>query len=160
MIARRAIFNSLIVFIYHTINKNAIIQWSAALMDNFDPTYWSPELIAELAGARQNGRVGSRLVSETEDYRIWLIDIPRGQRLEFHTHVLNYFWVATSQGQARSRSPDGRVTEMSYAIGDTKHMQFGTGDYMTHDLENIGETLLSFTTVEDKRSANLALPLD
>ena len=128
-------------------------------MPNFDPKYWSPELIAELAGARQNGQVGSRLVSETEDYRIWLIDIPQGQRLAFHTHVLNYFWVATSHGRARSRSPDGRVTEMSYAIGDTKHMQFGNGDYMTHDLENIGETLLSFTTVEDKRSANLALPL-
>lgn len=129
-------------------------------MDKLDPTYWSPELIAELTGARENGRVGSRLVSETADFRIWLIDIPQGQRLAFHTHVLNYFWVATSQGRARSRSPDGGVTEMSYAIGDTKHMQFGAGEYMTHDLENIGETVLSFTTVEDKRSVNPALLLD
>jgi hypothetical protein len=30
---------------------------------------------------------------------------------------------------------------------------------MTHDLENIGDTLLTFTTVEDKRSPNAPLPL-
>jgi hypothetical protein len=30
---------------------------------------------------------------------------------------------------------------------------------MTHDLQNIGPTVLTFTTVEDKRSANAPLPL-
>ena len=129
-------------------------------MDLWNRAHWSPALVAELAGAKDNGRVGSRLVSETTEYRIWLIDIPQGYRLGFYTHVLNYFWVATSRGRARSRSPDGRVSEMSYAIGDTKHMQFAAGEFMTHDLENIGDTVLSFTTVEDKRSANAPLPLD
>jgi hypothetical protein len=31
---------------------------------------------------------------------------------------------------------------------------------MTHDLENIGNTVLTFTTVENKLSPNRPLPLD
>lgn len=122
--------------------------------------HWSAELVAEAAGARGNGQVGSRLVNETDDYRIWLIEIAPGARLPFHTHVLNYFWVATSHGRARSRNPDGRVAEMDYVPGDTRHMHFAAGEFMTHDLENIGSSVLTFTTVEDKRSPNRALPLD
>jgi hypothetical protein len=38
-------------------------------------------------------------------------------------------------------------------------MDFGQGQSMTHDLENIGDTVLTFTTVEDKRSPNAPLPL-
>lgn len=121
--------------------------------------HWSDALIAEAAGAAGNGRVGSQLVSETDDYRIWLIEIAPGGRLPFHTHVLNYFWVATSAGRARSRRPDGQVSEKSYTVGETQHMRFGPGESMTHDLENIGATVLTFTTVEDKRSANAPLPL-
>lgn len=120
---------------------------------------WTPALRAELAGAGGNGHVGSRLVSETEHYRVWLIDIAPGARLPFHTHVLNYFWTATSAGSARSRHADGRVVEMEYSVGLTRHMSFAAGESMTHDLENIGSTPLCFTTVEDKRSANAPLPL-
>ena len=103
--------------------------------------------------------MGQRLVSETAEFRVWLIDLQPGERLGFHTHVMNYFWVATSAGRARSRYGDGRVVEMDYAAGDVRHMAFGPGESMTHDLENIGTTRLSFTTVEDKRSANAPLAL-
>jgi hypothetical protein len=48
---------------------------------------------------------------------------------------------------------------MDYALGDVRHMDFGLNEEMTHDLENIGNTVLTFTTVEDKRSPNLPLPL-
>lgn len=124
-----------------------------------DAPHWSPALIRELAGAGRNGQVGSRLVDETETYRIWLIEIAPGDRLPFHTHVLNYFWTATRAGRARSRYADGRVVDMDYTLGQTRHMAFDAGDSMTHDLENIGETVLTFVTVEEKRSANAALPL-
>jgi mannose-6-phosphate isomerase-like protein (cupin superfamily) len=126
-----------------------------------DPTapHWSPALVAELAGAARNGRVGSELVSETDEYRVWLIAIDPGARLPFHTHVLNYFWVATSDGAARSRRPDGSVTEMTYHRGQCMHLRYGAGESMTHDLENIGPTPLTFTTVEDLRSPNPPLPL-
>lgn len=122
--------------------------------------HWSAELVEELDGASRNGRVGSDLVSETEHYRIWLITMPPGARLSFHTHVLNYFWTATSAGRARSRYADGTVREMDYSVGLTQHMTFAAGESMTHDLENIGDTVLCFTTVEDKRSANAPLALE
>lgn len=121
--------------------------------------HWTPELREELKSAGGNGRVGSTLVDETEKYRIWLISIEPGERLPFHTHVLDYFWTATSVGRARSRYPDGTVGEMDYTVGMTRHMSFAKGQSMTHDLENVGSTTLTFTTVEDKRSANAPLAL-
>lgn len=120
---------------------------------------WTEALVQELQGAASNGRVGSDLVDETDQYRIWLITLPPGARLPFHTHVMNYFWTATSAGSARSRYADGRVADMDYTVGMTRHMTFAAGESMTHDLENIGDTVLCFTTVEDKRSANAPLPL-
>jgi beta-alanine degradation protein BauB len=120
---------------------------------------WTEALVRELAGAATNGHVGTDLVDETDLYRIWLITIPPGVRLPFHTHVLNYFWTATTPGRARSRYADGRIDEVSYTLGMTRHMRFGPGESMTHDLENIGDAVLCFTTVEDKRSANAPLPL-
>lgn len=120
---------------------------------------WTEALVQELQGAASNGRVGSDLVDETDQYRIWLITLPPGTRLPFHTHVMNYFWTATSAGSARSRYADGRVADMDYSVGMTRHMTFAAGESMTHDLENIGDTVLCFTTVEDKRSANAPLPL-
>ncbi len=121
--------------------------------------HWNEALKAEAKQAASNGRVGSTLVDETDKYRIWLISIAPGERLAFHTHVLNYFWTATSEGRARSRHLDGRVGEMDYTVGMTRHMSFAEGQSMTHDLENIGKSVLTFTTVEDKRSANAPLPL-
>ena len=127
--------------------------------DDHPSAPWSDALRAELAGAGRNGQVGSALVSETDLFRIWLITLAPGERLAFHTHVLTYFWVATSPGVARSRQADGRIVEMAYSIGQTRHMTFAAGESMTHDLGNIGQTVLTFTTVEDKRSANAPLPL-
>ena len=122
-------------------------------------SHWTETLWEELEVGRQNGRVGNRLVSETEQVRVWLIALEPGERLPFHTHVNDYFWTATSPGQARSRYADGRVADMTYAEGDTRHFAFGPGESMTHDLENIGDTVLRFTTVEFLGGTNAPLSL-
>lgn len=107
-----------------------------------------------------NGMVGQRLLSETEAVRVWRIDLKPGERVAFHTHVLNYFWTALSAGRSRSTRADGQSIETSYEVGTTKHFTYGLGERMIHDLENIGDTELSFTTVELKQgSANAPLPL-
>lgn len=123
----------------------------------FDGPHWTPALIAELETGRDNGAVGSTLVSESDRARVWLIEMQPGDRLPFHTHALDYFWVATTQGRARSRYVDGTVAEVDYDVGTTKHFTFKTGERMTHDLENIGDTVLCFTTVEYLDSANARL---
>ena len=122
--------------------------------DPFAAPHWTPDLRAEMEAGRTNGRVGTRIVSESDRVRVWLIEMQPGERLPFHTHVQDYFWTATTAGRARSRYADGRVAEVTYAVGDTRHFSFAKGESMTHDLENIGDSVLCFTTVEFFGSAN------
>ncbi|WP_244936502.1 hypothetical protein [Methylobacterium currus] len=124
------------------------------------PEAWPESLRRDFAARAGNGRVGSRLVSETDRVRVWLLSLKPGERIGFHTHVLDYFWTAVTGGRARSHYADGRVAEVTYAPGDTQHHRYAAGDFMIHDLENIGETELVFTTVEFLDSANPPLRLD
>lgn len=120
----------------------------------------TPTAIAqEFAENTSNGRVGMRLVSETDRVRVWHIHAKPGERLPVHRHQLDYFWTIHGSGQARSHFSDGRVEDFSYRDGDTKHFTFAEGEYFMHDLENIGETDLIFTTVEFLDSRNPPLPL-
>jgi len=133
--------------------KHIIDQWPSA------PAALPLALKEEFVARAGNGQVGSRLVSETERVRVWHLSLKPGERIGFHTHVLDYFWTAVTAGQARSHYGDGRTVEVSYLSGDTQHHRYGLGEFMIHDLENIGETELLFTTVEFLDSANAPLEL-
>lgn len=131
--------------------KNPSMQWPAP------PADWTSSLRAEFLAAVGNGRVGTRLVSQTDKVRVWLLTLAPGERIGFHTHVLDYFWTAASGGKGRSRYSTGEVKEVVYVPGDTQHHKYGPGEFMIHDLENIGDTSLVFTTVEFLDSPNTAL---
>lgn len=120
---------------------------------------WPDALQTELQLAVNNGRVGQELLSETDDVRVWSLHLRPGERAGFHRHQLNYFWVAINPGKSLSHYGTGETRETSYAAGETRHFAFGPGEYMIHDLVNIGDTDLIFTTVELKKSANPPLPL-
>lgn len=121
---------------------------------------WSPALRQELADADTNGCVGNRLVSQSERVRVWSIALKPGERLGFHKHVLDYFWTAVTAGRGRAHFHNGSISEVDYVAGDTKHLSFDEGEFMIHDLENIGSTDLLFTTVEFLDSRNRPLPID
>jgi len=133
--------------------KHIIDQWPSA------PAALPLALKEEFVARAGNGQVGSRLVSETERVRVWHLSLKPGERIGFHTHVLDYFWTAVTAGLARSHYGDGRTVEVSYLSGDTRHHRYGLGEFMIHDLENIGETELVFATVEFIDSANAPLEL-
>ena len=120
---------------------------------------WSPGMLEEIKSASANGRVGSRLLSDGGTARIWEVRLKPGQRLPFHHHVLNYFWTNLSPGRSRSRTADGLTRQVEYCRGDTKHLQYGKGEGMIHDLENVGDTELLFVTVEFLDSDNPPLEL-
>jgi hypothetical protein len=120
---------------------------------------WSPALRQELADNQFNAVVGSVLVSETDRLRIWHLTIPAGGRCPFHRHVLNYFWTCHTHGVARGYFSDGRITRTVHFPGDTRHLNYGPGEFMLHSVENIGETELVFTTVEFLDSPNPPLPV-
>lgn len=123
------------------------------------PAGWEAARRAEFAARAGIGQVGSRLVSQTDRVRVWHLALKPGERIAFHTHVLDYFWTAVTGGSARSHYADGRIADVTYQAGDTRHFSFPKGSYMIHDLENTGDSELVFTTVEFLDSANAPLPL-
>jgi len=123
------------------------------------PDGLSSELEDEFRRAHSNGRVGSRLVSQTDRVRVWHLTLMPGERIGFHRHVLDYFWTAVTAGRGRSHYGDGRVVEVNYTAGDTQHHTYAADESMIHDLTNIGDTTLSFVTVEFVESANRPLAL-
>lgn len=120
---------------------------------------WPEAMVKELEANRDNGHVGHKLVSETDAVRVWHLSLEPGERIGFHCHVLNYFWTALNGGRARSHYSDGRIADVNYVPGETKHISFGAGDRMQHDLHNIGDTTLLFVTVEFKMGPNAPLQL-
>ena len=129
------------------------------LGDRTGTTGMNEALIAELRASRGNGYVGTELVSETDRVRVWLIRLAPGERIGFHEHVLDYFWTAITPGRARSNHDDGSTYEKTYAAGETQHATYAAGDSKIHDLTNIGDADLVFSTVEFLHSANRPLPI-
>ena len=120
---------------------------------------WPEAVAREFEESRQNGCVGTRLISETDRVRVWEIRLKPGERIGFHRHVLDYFWTAVTAGRGRSRMQDGSTVDRSYFAGETQHESYDAGESKTHDLENTGDTELIFTTVEFLDGANSPLPV-
>ena len=120
---------------------------------------WPEWLKTEFDEHANDGHVGSRLLSQNAKVRVWEIRLAPGQRWHAHRHVLDYFWTAVTPGRSRQHTFDGTTREVTYQAGDTKHFHFGLGEYLLHDIENIGDTELVFSTVEHLDSANPPLPV-
>jgi hypothetical protein len=120
---------------------------------------WPATLQKELQRNQNNPCVGTRLLSQDARVRIWEIRLKPSERIGFHRHVLDYFWTAVTPGRARSHQQDGSVVETIYSAGETRHLVYGQGEFKIHDLENVGDSELIFTTVEFLDSANAPLPL-
>ncbi|MDF2826689.1 MAG: hypothetical protein K0R68_4097 [Mycobacterium sp.] len=125
--------------------------------ENFEG--WSDELKAEFQTYAYDGNVGSRLLSQNERVRVWEIRLAPGQRFHVHRHVLDYFWTAVNAGRSRQHTSDGTTREVAYDAGETRHFSFAAGEFLLHDIENVGTEELVFTTVEHLDSANEALSL-
>ncbi|HEV7875708.1 MAG TPA: hypothetical protein VGP00_03460 [Nocardioides sp.] len=120
---------------------------------------WSDELRQEFETYAHDPHVGSRLLSENDRVRVWDIRLEPGERWHAHRHVLDYFWTAVNAGRSRQHTADGTTREVSYGAGETRHFTFAEGEYLLHDIENVGDDVLVFTTVEHLDSANPPLPL-
>ena len=132
---------------------------------NPDPSafaHWPQDVYQEMLHSHDNGCVGSLLVSETDRVRVWHLNIPVGTRCGFHRHVNPYFWSALNRGMARGYFSSGEIRDTEHYVGETKHFHYGPGDYMLHSVENIGETELSFATVEflDGTNPPLTIPAE
>ena len=117
---------------------------------------WSEDVRADFDSNVENQVVGSMLLSENDRVRVWSIHLGPGERLGAHCHRLDYFWTALGAGQSRQHNGDGTTRLVTYAAGETRHCAFGPGEYLLHDLENIGDTPLSFLTIEHQSGTRLS----
>jgi beta-alanine degradation protein BauB len=143
-----------------SLNLDAVLTMEARMPKLLEPSAkWSAPLQDEFTNNQLNPCVGTRLLSQDRRVRVWEVRLKPSERLGFHRHVLDYFWVATTPGKARSNQQDGSVIEATYVAGQTCHLASGPGEFKVHDLENIGDSEFVFTTVEFLDSANRPLPL-
>ena len=111
---------------------------------------WTAEIRQEFADNSHNHQVGSVLLSETDDVKVWSIRLAPGERVPAHRHVLNYFWTALTDGISLQHTDDGTTRRVVYRAGDTRHFSFPGDEYILHDLYNDGPSELAFLTVEHK----------
>jgi quercetin dioxygenase-like cupin family protein len=126
-----------------------------------DHSGWPAEIDADFERERRqnNGCVGTTLLSESDRVRVWIIRLQPGERIGFHRHVLDYFWTSITGGRGRQHLMDGTTVEYTYYPGETRHETYGPGQYKVHDLENLGDSELIFTTTEFLDSANKPLSI-
>jgi len=72
-----------------------------------------------------------------------------GGVLDFN--FLDYFLTGITGGNARSHYADGSAREVSYTPRDTQHNVYGAGQFMIHDIENIGLSRLRHREVPRSR---------
>ncbi|MFG2470458.1 hypothetical protein ACGFXB_34095 [Streptomyces canus] len=121
---------------------------------------WTDELIEEFRVHAQDGHVGSRLLSENRRVRVWEIRLAPGERWHAHRHVLDYFWTAVTSGRSIQHTHDGTTRVVEYEAGETRHFRFARGEFLLHDIENVGEADIVFTTVEHLDSENSPLTIE
>jgi beta-alanine degradation protein BauB len=110
----------------------------------FDPAEFSDELMI----ARSNKQLGTSMWFENDRVRVWEVLLDPGERGAFHSHTTNYFWTVIEGSKGLQRFSNGRFVVRNYVVGETKFLEHSEEDYMIHDLENVGDSRLRFTTVE------------
>lgn len=102
----------------------------------------------ELAEAPTNLAVGSALLYENDQVKVWEVRLAPGERGPFHAHTRNYFWTVVDAGAGKQRLADGSYMVRDYEVGETQFSTHSADDPLIHDLENVGDTELRFITVE------------
>lgn len=112
--------------------------------------YEANDFAEELARASHNHDIGTSLWLENDHIRVFETRLEPGERGPFHVHDRTYFWTVVDAGRGLQRFPDGTYTIQDYAVGDTRYLVHTHDEPLIHDLENVGETMLRFVTVELK----------
>jgi hypothetical protein len=103
---------------------------------------------AELEAAATNYTVGTALLLENDRVRIWDITLASGERTPFHCHRTTYFYRCETGGRFRLRTIAGEVLYGEEAPGAVTFHELGPGERLVHELTNVGDGPLRYTTVE------------
>ena len=110
----------------------------------FDPA----DFAEELEVAPGNKQLGTTLWFENDRIRVWEVLLAPGERGAFHAQTTNYFWTVVEGSRGLQRFSDGTFVVRDYQVGETKFLEHTPESALIHDLENVGDTMLRFVTVE------------
>lgn len=108
----------------------------------------STQLHEDVAQGPTNYDVGTAQLGENDRVKVWEIKIGPGQRCPFHCHRTSYYWVAHTDGVARVTFTDGTYEDYPHKAGEVTYIEVAPDERLVHDLTNVGDTELVFTTVE------------
>lgn len=80
--------------------------------------------------------VGSKILFEDDQVRIWEASVAPGESLPIHLHDLDYVTVALTEGDVEVYEADGTVRKGHRVAGDVQVTKVGAGQ--THVLKNVG----------------------
>ena len=95
-----------------------------------------------------NYTVGTGLLGENDRVRLWEIKLEAGERCTFHCHRTSYYWISHTDGVARVTFTDGSYEDYGHKAGEVTFIDVAPGQQLIHDLTNVGDGPLAFTTVE------------
>ena len=107
--------------------------------------------------------VGSKILFEDDNVRVWEADVEPGGTLPIHVHDLDYVTVALTAGEVEVYEADGTVRTGHRNPGDVQVTKVGTGQ--THVLKNVGSATYRNRIIELKQHGlsigqpeNISLP--
>src|SRR3712207_793332 len=92
--------------------------------------------------------VGSRILFEDDQVRIWEAEVAPGETLPIHFHDLDYVTVALTEGDVEVFEADGTVRRGHRVPGDVQVTRVGSGQ--RHVLKNVGTTTYRNRIIELK----------
>ena len=110
--------------------------------------YDKADYAEELEQAPHNHDLGTSLWYANDHVRVFEVRLEPGQRGPFHIHDKTYFWTVVEAGRGRQHLGDGTYMVRDYRLGETKYLEHDADHALVHDLENVGDTVLRFVTVE------------
>jgi len=80
--------------------------------------------------------VGTRLLYESRETRVWLLELQPGEATDWHQHSCDYTYVVVQPGRHRTEYEDSALSEKEDAVGDATYVRRD----QRHRLVNTGGT--------------------
>ncbi len=94
--------------------------------------------------------VGTRMLAESDDVRVWETVLEPGERCRFHRHRCNYMWLIHEPARLRVRTLAGTVEDYEHLAGEVTFVEVDEAVEVVHDLTNIDTRRFRATIIELK----------
>jgi len=120
---------------------------------NFDS--WCEGLLKEIEVGDFSEAVG-KVLYEDKYIKLWEIQLRPSERIPFRRHRNNYSCTSFADGLLVSRNIDGQIVLVRIKKGAAIFWET-KGEESIHDLENVGETDVKITVLEEKLGMRCAI---